>query len=248
MQFKNIVNIVLIIIAVSSFSWFIIQDINKNIPVKTTNTVTQETNNNSNWEALIPGATSVLLFFLKYFLIDKKTLKKSKNSKDQTLLEHQLFNDFDIIVENDLKHIVFGSQTRTELMQTLISIQLDTYRSELISFINSNKDFDSWGDFRTKFRTCILDMDEQAKRNWSNRQIPEIVIKKYSSFYNPRIKLLLSDVLTASLTSKTYDDAVSFILNEFRIIVRTSFLNDSLQALSSLNGELTGSIFNGKPL
>lgn len=202
--------------------------------------------NKIDWAPLIPGITSVAVFFLRYFLIERK--KKKTNIKD-SLSDHLIFDTIEDMIENDLKHRTFGNEGRTEAMKTLITIQLQTYSEALKEFILENPSFENSAEFRKKLRSCVFDMVNKTEKRWQERQLPQPLIEKYSALYRQRIELLLSDILAASITSSVENNAaLETFLNDARIIIRTSLQEDVMVALRSLNGELSSLTFNGKNL
>jgi len=239
---EKIFNGILVFILIGSITWFITtQHDNFNFSDKATISV----ENNIDWNSLVPGISSVTVFFLRYFLIERKKKKKSSTS----LTDHLIFDTIEDMVENDVKHRNFGSEGRTEAMRIMITIQLDTYAATLRRFIEENPKFEDGTDFRKKLRSCIFRMVEDTNKRWVERQLPQPLINKYSALYKHRIDLLLSDVLSATLTmSVENNEALNTFLNDARIVFRSGLLEDVLLALRSMNGELSGLTFNGKKL
>jgi len=241
----KIINSVLLVILAGSLLWFLIHEHEKfkvepnQIPREI---VTEP--NKIDWAPLIPGATSITLFFLRYFFIErKKRVFASTN-----LSNHLVFDTIEDILENDLEHKDFGSEGRTEVMRVIISIQLNTYREELKNFIEMNRTFEDSNDFRRKLRTCIFKMVDKSQDRWRELHVPQLLINRYSALYKQRIDLLLGDVLTASLTNNSTIEALNTFLNEARVVFKTGLQDDAIVALKSLNGELNKLSFNGKPL
>jgi hypothetical protein len=207
--------------------------------------IVQQQPDNFNWGPIATGSSSIILFLLKYFLGERKEKKKNKGS----LQNHIVFDTIEDLISNDIKHLTFGSEGRTEAMRALLTIQLETYRRVLKEFIINNPTFEDSADFRKKLRHCIFQMVDETENNWRERQIPHPLIVKYSALYIQRIELLLSDILTATVTSSIENnEALDVFLNDARIVFLTGLQEDVMMALRSLNGELTGLTFNGKQL
>jgi hypothetical protein len=241
----KIINSVLLVVLAGSLVWFLVHEHEKfkvepqNIPKEI---ITEP--NKIDWAPLIPGVTSISLFFLRYFLLERK----KKQSNPSSLNNHLVFDTIEDILENDLEHKNFGSEGRTEVMRLMISIQLNVYRDELKTFIENNKKFEDANDFRKKLRICIFRMVDKSQDKWRELNVPQILINKYSAMYKQRIDLLLSDVLAVSLTNVNPIDALNTFLNEARVVFKTGLQDDALMALKSLNGDLNNLTFNGKPL
>lgn len=200
-----------------------------------------------NWGPIATGTTSITLFLLKYFLIERKKKKKGELSSGD-LKDHTIFDTIEDMLENDLKYKNFGSDGRTEVMREIIYIQLDTYRTALKQFISDNPSFEDHTDFRKKVRACVYKMIDECEARWEQRQIPKPILNKYSDLYKQRIDLLLGDIVNASFSSLENNEAINVFLNDARIIFKTGLQEDVMFALRSLNGELKDLTFNGKAL
>ena len=167
--FDKVLNSVLVTVLVGSITWFLIYEHDKfNISTYEVPEQVIEQPNKIDWAPLIPGVSSIAVFFLRYFLIEKK--KKKKNGVPLT--DHLIFDTIEDMVENDVKHRSFGSEGRTEAMRVMITIQLDTYASTLRKFIEDNPNFENGTDFRKKLRSCIFKM----KDNFHNHLLINMVL------------------------------------------------------------------------
>lgn len=197
-------------------------------------------------EPFIAALSGIILFLLKYFLIERKKLVESKK---YSLSDHLIFDTIEDLIENNLKFLNFGNEGRTEAIRLMIKIQLKTFSEVLKEFINKNIEYEDGNDFRKKLRACIFEIISKTEKRWREANIPELLIEKYNSLYKQRINLLLSDVLTASmLVSVKNNKALENFLNDARIILLTSLQEDVVMALKALNGELQNLTFNGKNL
>lgn len=244
--FDKILNTALIVTLLGSVFWFLFYEHEK-FNVSTYEIPEQIINDPGeiDWAPLIPGVTSITIFFLRYFLLERKKKKKY----EIPLTDHLIFDTIEDMVENDVKHRNFGSEGRTEAMRVMITIQLDIYSSTLKKFIEDNPKFEDGSDFRKKLRACIFKMVEDTNKQWHERQLPQPLIDKYGALYKHRIDLLLSDVLSATLMISVENNAaLNTFLNDARIVFRSGLLEDVILALRSMNGELNGLTFNGKKL
>jgi hypothetical protein len=229
-----------------SLGWFLIHEHEKlGIPTKQIPQELIEEPSKIDWAPLVPGITSITIFFLRYFLIEKR---KKKTSQKTSLLDHLVFDTIEDLLENDIEHRTFGSEGKTEVMRAMIRTQLETYRDSLKDFVINNSSFESQADFRKKLRGCVFDMIDLTEKRWKERNIPQVLIEKYSAFYKQRIDLLLSDILSASFEEPLNENNLKTFLNDARIIFRTGLQEDVVMALASLNGELDGLIYNGKTI
>jgi len=243
--FDKVLNIFLIVILTGSVVWFLVTN-RAQENIQTLESPTLNVVKDFNWEPIIPGISSIIVFFLRYFLIDKR---KNKENKKISLLDHLIFDTIEDMLENNLKHLTFGSEGRTEALRLMISIQLKTYSDTLKEFILKNDKYEDSNEFRKKLRGCIFDMVNKTEKQWREAKIPEILINKYSALYRQRIELLLADILNASITASIENNqAMEKFLNDARIIILTGLQEDVIIALKTLNGELSGLTFNGKQL
>jgi len=243
----KIINGVLAGVLFGSIIWFVMYEHDKfDIPTYEVPEQILDQPEKIDWAPLIPGISSVAIFFLRYFLFERK---KKKLLVRPPLSDHLNFDTIEDMLENDVRHKHFGSEGRTEAMRCIITIQLDTYRDILKEFIYDNPKFIDATDFRKKLRACIFHMVEETTENWKERQLPQPLIDKYSALYKHRIDLLLADVLSSTFMADIEtNEALNTFLNDARIIFRSGLLEDVVLALRSMNGELSGLTFNGKKL
>jgi len=243
---EKIFNGALVAVLVGSVSWFIINEYNKfNVSTYDIPKEVIVEPNKIDWSPLIPAVSSITLFFLRYFLIERKTKKKLNKIP---LYDHLMFDTIEDIISNDIMHRTFGSEGRTEAIRTMILVQLDTYRESFKSFVQDNQEFDDLHDFRKKLRAAIFKMQDETIKKWRERLLPELLIVKYSDLYKQRIDLLLGDVLAVTLTNTDPLEALNAFFNEARIVFMTGLQDDAIMALRAMNGELNGLTFNGKKL
>jgi len=243
---EKIFNGALVAVLVGSVSWFIINEYNKfNVSTYDIPKEVIVEPNKIDWSPLIPAVSSITLFFLRYFLIERKTKKKLNKIP---LYDHLMFDTIEDIISNDIMHRTFGSEGRTEAIRTMILVQLDTYRESFKSFVQDNQEFDDLHDFRKKLRAAIFKMQDETIKRWRERLLPELLIVKYSDLYKQRIDLLLGDVLAVTLTNTDPLEALNAFFNEARIVFMTGLQDDAIMALRAMNGELNGLTFNGKKL
>ncbi|KKK68019.1 hypothetical protein LCGC14_2948240, partial [marine sediment metagenome] len=148
------------------------------------------------WIPLLPGATSITVFFLRYFLIERK---KKRSPKEIFLGDHILFETIEELINNEIPYMQLGTPGRTEVFKALLCEQLETFRDNLKAFIEENLEFESSAEYRKKLKQTIYDIVEDCEHEWQARQIPQIIIDKYNHFFRDRIDLLLSDITTSSL-------------------------------------------------
>lgn len=243
---EKIFNGALVVVLLGSVTWFLINENTKfNVPAYNIPKEVVEEPNKIDWSPLIPAASSITLFFLRYFLIERKTKKKINKIP---LYDHLMFDTIEDIISNDIMHRTFGSEGRTEAIRTMILVQLDTYRESLKTFVQDNQEFEDLHDFRKKLRSAIFKMQDETIKRWKERLLPEALIIKYSALYKQRIDLLLGDVLAVTLTNTDPLEALNAFFNEARIVFITGLQDDAVMALRAMNGELNGLMFNGKKL
>ena len=243
---KKIVNIGLLVVVFGSITWFLIHELKREI--HTVKEVRQELVEDPgvDWIPLLPGATSITVFFLRYFLIERK---KKRNPKEIFLGDHILFETIEELINNEIPYMQFGTPGRTEVFKALLCEQLETFRNNLKTFIEENLEFESSAEYRKKLKQTIYDIVEDCEHEWQARQIPQIIIDKYNHFFRDRIDLLLSDITTSSLRyAGRPEKALEAFLNEVRVIFKLHLQTDASHALNSLDGELDGLTYNGKKL
>ena len=243
---KKIVNIGLLVVVLSSITWFLIHESKRGI--QTVTEIHQELVEDPgiDWIPLLPGATSMTVFFLRYFLIERK---KKRKPKEIFLGDHILFETIEELINNEIPYMQLDTPGRTEVFKALLCEQLETFRDNLKAFIEENLEFESSVEYRKKLKQAIYDIVEDCEHEWRARQIPQLVIDKYNHFFRDRINLLLSDITTSSLRyAGRPEKALEAFLNEVRMIFKLHLQTDGLHALEGLNGELDGLTYNGKKL
>ena len=243
---KKIVNIGLLVVVLGSITWFLVHESKRGI--STVTEVHQELVETPgiDWMPLLPGATSITVFFLRYFLIERKNKKKPR---EIFLGDHILFETIEELINNEIPYMQLGTPGRTEVFKALLCEQLETFRDNLKAFIDENSEFESSAEYRKKLKQTIYDIVEDCEHEWQARQIPQLVIDKYNYFFRDRINLLLSDITTSSLRyAGRPEKALEAFLNEVRMIFKLHLQTDGLHALDGLNGELDGLTYNGKKL
>lgn len=239
----KIFNYIVIIILVISAVWFVLANLSY-FQIQTPPTYHPPIH--IDLEPFVAALSGIILFLLKYFLIERKKLFEPKK---YSLSDHLIFDTIEDLIENNLKFLNFGNEGRTEALRLMIKIQLRTFSEVLKEFINKNIEYEDGNDFRKKLRACIFEIISQTEKRWREANIPELLIEKYNSLYKQRINLLLSDILTASMVVTVKNNkALENFLNDARIILLTSLQEDAVMALKALNGELKNLTFNGKNL
>ena len=239
----KIFNYIVIIILVISAVWFVLANLSY-FQIQTSPTYHPPIH--IDLEPFVAALSGIILFLLKYFLIERKKLFEPKK---YSLSDHLIFDTIEDLIENNLKFLNFGNEGRTEALRLMIKIQLRTFSEVLKEFINKNIEYEDGNDFRKKLRACIFEIISQTEKRWREANIPELLIEKYNSLYKQRINLLLSDILTASMVVTVKNNkALENFLNDARIILLTSLQEDAVMALKALNGELQNLTFNGKNL
>lgn len=250
---KKIINFILISIMVGSLGWFLIHEIQRNTVLESFTKrellLEREVLPGIDWETLVPGISAVVVFFLRYFLIERKKkikLPKEYVKKEVDLEDHILFDTIQDLIENHIVHMQFGTPGRTEMFKALLCQQLETFRDRLKEFVSQT--FKSKADLRKRLRNELYKIVDVCEQEWLAREIPQIVIDKYGKFFKGRIELLSSDITSLTFRENTADEALADFLNEVRTTFRMHLLRDVMSALDHLNGELDGLSYNGKKL
>ena len=246
---KKIINFGLSAIIVGSIGWFLIHEAGRHnlIPVTPQGVILEEEEPGIDWIPLVPAMSSISVFLLRYFLLERKKKKKTQ-IKEVSLLDHMLFDTIEDLIANEIPHMDFCTSGRTEMFRALLCQQLETFRDQLKSFIHDNSSFESSADFRKKLRQRLYKIVEECEHEWASRQIPRAAIEKYNQFFKGRIELLSSDITMSSLVEGTPEEALESFLNEVRTVFKIHLQVDVMNALNSLNGELDGLTYNGKKL
>jgi hypothetical protein len=250
---KKIINFGLSAIIMGSISWFLIHEFDRHdlFPTPQGKTIVKEVPGEEkepiDWVPLVPAMSSVSVFFLRYFLIERRKKKKTQ-VKEVSLLDHILFDTIEDLIANDIPHMRFSTLGRTEMFRALLCQQLETFRDQLKDFIQENPSFESSADFRKKLRQRLYKIVEECEHEWRARQIPKAAVEKYNHFFRGRIELLSSDITMSSLLEGDPEEALESFLNEVRTVFKVHMQRDVMNALNSLNGELDGLTYNGKKL
>jgi len=239
-SFSSILNIILIVIMLSGLFVYI-YDINYTDKVATKGTkveqVVQHTKQPLPWEPLLIASTSILLFFLKYFLIDKPKTKihAIDNSK------HSLFVSTLNINYAELPSIRLASEGRSIMYRDMVRAEVDIVSSLAMEFVENNSTFLNPTDFKQKIFKLLIRITEDTEKTWKLEGVPRLVIDTYRDIEYDRIQILKSSVEDIALyAEENWDSAIREFLNSLNTHIQLFITEDTIEVFNRLNGKLTG--------
>jgi hypothetical protein len=217
--------------------------------VHTVGTVDSKEEKHVNWEGILTALGSIISFGVKTYYEHRKKGQATPLKYDNN--KHPTFSIIHELQANEIRNLNLGAPGRTQVFRLMLQIQLSSYEEALREFITTT--FSESTDFRVKARMLILNIVEDYEQKWRNQNVPDLVIERYKTLQQDRIRLLLADIDTLAfyrLTDDTTDfsEVLFYLLTHVSVILRLSVANDTLQTLRELNGTLKTVTYNGQPL
>jgi hypothetical protein len=256
---KKFLNYTILILALLGGIWFGVANFTpteKEVPIKEQMTnespreVTQKDPEEIDWKPFLPMVTSVLIFFLKYFLYDyKKESKTLEKPNTEIVIEHPIFKELENLTM-DISHYTFGNEGRTELFRDMLRIKYTVFGQLIKKFQEQKHVFNSPVEFRNAYKELIREIQTDYEEKWAVSEIPSIVVDKFRKIRSPRIALLYSDIDTIAFykAQDDYDQAGFYILTTLLLMLKFGLTFDNLKTLKELNGELSNIKYKGKCL
>ena len=202
---------------------------------------------------VITGAVVFLL--VKYFsnMIDEKATKK-KAAHDIGAVEydsivklkelHPYFTKIESIIKIKLPITTIGGPVRTKIFRDVLRIFYETQIEVINNLLDKNL---TDAEFLHENEKALNQTIELASLKMKDYGIPEIVITKFWEWNSKRYEYMestLSDI-DSSTVFKTVAEKQYAVLNLYQT---TSYfcLLDAEKTLKNLNGDLSGTIYNGE--
>lgn len=98
-------------------------------------------------------------------------------------------------------------------------------------------------------RTTSSEINQKYYADWEAAGIPQIVIERFNSWHASRTKAVMDaiDSIALGRSYRTNQEKQNAIMDVHLTLLRLT-IQDAQDALGSLNGELSGSVFNGLKL
>jgi len=240
-SFSSILNIILIVIMLSGVIVYI-YDINyptkkETIAATKTEQVTTTTKQPLPWEPLLIAGTSILLFFLKYFLIDKPKIKSHEIHNEK----HSLFISALNINYSELPSVKLTSEGRSLMYRDMVKAEVDTVSSLALEFVESNRTFLNPTDFKQKIFKLLIRITEDTEKTWKLEGVPRLVIDTYRDIEYDRLQILRASVEDIALyAEENWDSAIREFLNSLNTHIQLFITEDTIEVFNRLNGKLTG--------
>lgn len=205
--------------------------------------------------SVISALTVIFLFFSSVFLWTLKNGKIKipffKRNKKLSLKYSVFFNTMEnvINVELPVMEVCKGKPVRNELFKDILKILVQTYYAGFKDIIET--DMSDWGnekwasEIKNRINDMVIGFEERAKIEG----IPDIVIHKFKQWNHNTMIIIHShiSVVSGSEIYKTnYSKTSTFLL--LMNITIISMLGDAERSLTTLNGQLTGKMYKGKPI
>ena len=253
----KVINIILIVMAILASIWFatdIFNYVSKTEIVSTkvlVDSLQQAKPNimqkpDFDWTPVFSFLSAISIFFLKYLLYDRKSLKKKSETHN---LNHSLFLNLERIDYNELPTIQLATEGKSILYRTMIKLQIDVIKNTVKEFLELNKEFENSLDFSNKVKKLILDISSKTTIKWNEHSVPKLVIDTYKELEYDRILILNNAVDNIALyAQEDWDVAIREVLNHVLTHVQLFITEDTLEVFSRLNGKLKGVYFQGVEL
>lgn len=241
-SFSSILNIILIVIMLSGIIVYI-YDINYPSQVSPASKVKTEqvvanTKQLLPWEPLLIASTSILLFFLKYFLVDKPKEKKVHEIHNE---KHSLFVSALNMNYAELPSIRLSSEGRSIMYRDMVKAEVDTVASLAMEFVESNHTFTSPTDFKQKIFKLLIRITEDTEKTWKLDGVPKLVIDTYRDIEYDRLQILKSSVEDIALYAEdNWGAGVREFLNSLNTHIQLFITEDTIEVFNRLNGKLNG--------
>lgn len=194
--------------------------------------------------------SSVMEKMIEKYLKNKVSDATSADISDSDVSNHDIFNYIDFWRYSKIPTFQFSTDYRTAVFRKYLFIYLTSYKSNLLSFVNSRnyKNMDS-----AQIRRALLDLVNTIvydyEKEFSNAGIPKIVVEKMKVKNNDTITLTI-DLIEGVCSSQFYESEnnllkVYSILNILLSVLENTIMH-SEPVCNSINGQLRGLTFDGK--
>lgn len=182
-------------------------------------------------------------------MIKKKVGSKHKNKTEAyeivDLIEvHPLFEDLRWFKDVKVPNCKIGGPVRTLIFRHCLTIYYETFIEEATKLLHQEIDAENFLIVNEQFEHELI---TAIRANLYKADIPEVVIKKFQSWYITKHEHLLryfsdihSSVIVTSLVEKEH-----MVLSLLRETAYFTLL-DAEKTLKSLNGSLTGVVYQGQ--
>lgn len=203
------------------------------------------------WQGFILG---VLLFALhKLFgdgvsAVSEKIKLKILERRQSRLSMHVFFTSMSYMLNVELHSLVFfpDKPVRQALTKDLIYCSLSSMNEVAEKIIQMDHTGWSRAEWTFQIRNKLNEMNTLFLNKCQSKGIPEVVYMKYLDWYFERLNHMRSlvDQVASSELSPTPESKTSTLLLLFSLFI-TTMMGDCESALSELNGDITGMIYNG---
>lgn len=199
--------------------------------------------------------SAVIFLLFKYFskMIDEK-MSKEKLPEQTEIIQynsvkclktlHPFSYKTDEILSIKLPITKIGGPVRTEIFRDVLSLFLSTTKEEVLKMLDEDITLDN---FLIKNSDAVNRTIVKYRQKAREKGIPEVVIVKFSEWSRNNLELLLSSISDID-SSDVFETVVEKEYTVLTVLVNTFYLLliDAEKTLKNLNGDLTGTIYNGK--
>lgn len=185
---------------------------------------------------------ALALYYL-YKYINKQF--DTRNRKKCNLQHHPILSEMDYLFTYIIPRVDFGTVGRTKLFIFMISSIVKTWRDEAMSILTC--DFADTEDFINKNVKMFLTIVKRSEAEWITGKVPDVAIKAFNKWHNPRVAIIPKEIELIA-KSDIYDSFIEkqwAVWDLYRFILNMTML-DAETTLKSLNGTLTGKVFQGE--
>lgn len=209
--------------------------------------------NNYNFGTIIICIIFILVGGGMKTLIDeviKKKVGSKSQKKDQAyeivdLIEvHPLFEDLRWFKDVKVPNCKVGGPVRTLIFRHCLTIYYETFIEEVTKLLHQKIDAENFLRVNEQFEHELI---TAIRANLYKAEIPEVVIKKFQSWYITKHEHLLryfSDIHSSAVVTSLVEKE-HMVLSLLRETAYFTLL-DAEKTLKSLNGSLTGVVYKGQ--
>jgi hypothetical protein len=194
----------------------------------------------------VPLVFTVLAMLLGYKWASQKVGGKKVKPYKQV---HHIFPDLEMIVNTTIRNVSFGTDGRNELFRVMLSIKYQTFIDLFRPIYDKYIEVEEVGadDFYNEHISFAQKLTSTYEREWQRQGIPQIVIDKFNEWHSPRVMMGIEDM--RGIANSTFHDTgtkKTYAVSDLYSHIMKMALMDGEKALKTLNGQITGLVFNGK--
>ena len=186
-----------------------------------------------------------MALFLAFKYFDQKLSVRSRTVCD--LSKHPVFSEIDYLLSYTIPRADFGTVGRSLLFKEMIALQMVAIRDALSSLTSRACAYKSDDEFNAVNVSTLLAAVKAYESAWTSSGVPTVAKKAFSKWHSSRIKIFpaVIDSIARSGLYDSYDEKQWAVCDAYRFLLIITML-DCESTLCSLNGSISGKIFQGE--